>query len=135
MAVDQLWVPNHIAERIQTHKRMVALAKHRVLMERDPAYREDYERKQRDTKPIMYVDTTTRGRPVIIAGGRGMWYLDAKDLAQRLKEKPDPAKDPEVAGKRNFRADMSTAIDRRLRAMKNARTFHIKSNPCYKEAI
>lgn len=129
-ATDILWVPNHVAERINQQKRLIAYVKHRERMKKDPEYRADYERRMRDTKPLMYMDTDTRNRPVIVVGGKGMWYNDMKDLAQRLKEKPDPAKE---LPRRDVKADVATAIDRRLRGSRGTTVFHIKNNPCRSE--
>ena len=130
MSAEFLWVPNHIAERIHAQKRLIEYVKHRERMKKDPAYRADYELKHKDTKPLYFEDTDTRGRPVIVVGGRSMWYNDMKDTAQRLKEKPDPAKE---IPHRDVKADVAAAIDRRLRGNTGTRTFHIKQNPCYKE--
>lgn len=124
-------MPNRVAERINQQKRLHEYLLHRKLMETDPSYKEDYERKNQDTMPVMYVDDTTRGRPVIIVGGRGMWYKDMRDLALRLKEKPDPAK--ELSGQRNVKADTAAAIDRYKRRLVGTRSFHIKNNPCFRE--
>lgn len=129
-ATDTLWVPTHVADRINQQKRLIAYVKHRELMKKDAAYRESYEQKIRDTKPMMYVDTDTRNRPVIVVGGKGMWYHDMKDLAQRLKEKPDAAKE---LPQRDVKADVATAIDRRLRGSRGTTVFHIKNNPCRSE--
>lgn len=129
-ATDILWVPNHIAERIQAQKKMLEYAKHRRRMETDAAYREEYEKTHKDTKPVFYMDTSTHGRPVMVVGGKGMWYLDMVELAQRLKEKPNPANE---LGKRDVKNDVATAVDRRLRQNTGTRTFHIKNNPCFTE--
>ena len=125
-----LWVPNHVAERIGVQKRLIEYVKHRERMKKDPEYKADYERTHKDTKPVFFEDTDTRGRPVIVVGGRGMWYNDMKDLAQRLKEKPEPAKE---IPKRNVKADVAEALERRKRADRGTTVFHIKQNPLSEE--
>ena len=129
-ATDILWVPNHVAERINQQKRLRDYVRHNERMKKDPEYRAEYERKHKDTKPVFYMDTDTRNRPVMVVGGRGMWYKDLQELALRLKEKPDPAKE---LPRKNVKADVAMAVDRRIRASRGTTVFHIKNNPCVKE--
>jgi hypothetical protein len=108
---------------------LIAKAKHEQLMRGDPAYREEHERKLRNTKPVYYLDTSSHRRPVLVVGGRGMWYEDMKEKAERLKEKPNPGQDPHFGMVRDVKADVSVAIDRRQRSDRGTRVFHIANNP------
>lgn len=125
-ATDFLWLPNHIAERIGAQKRLIEYVKHRERMKKDAGYREDYENAHKDTKPVFFEDTDTRNRPVIVVGGKGMWYKDMQDLAKRLKEKPDPAQE---LPKRDVKADVAMAIERRKRADRGTTVFHMRGTP------
>lgn len=127
-AVETLIVPTWYAEKIEANNRLIRQMK----LEKDPAYRAEQERLKHDTKPVYYMDTSDRHRPVMIVGGRGMWYEDMKDKAKRLKEKPDPKGDPQLP-KRDPRADLSAAIDRRLRRQRGIKVIHIRNNPLAKE--
>ena len=132
--VDNLIVPTWVAEQIQRGKRILAKTIHEQRLRDDEDYRASWEAKLKNTKPVMYVDQSTDGRPVIIVGGRGMWYEDMKEKAKRLLEKPAPGKDPAFGHEnRNVKADMAMAIDRRKRASVGLKVFHIANNPCYKE--
>ena len=131
--VDSLIVPTWVAEQITRGKRIIAKTVHEERLKTDPEYRAEWEAKLKNTKPMMYVDTSTDGRPVIIVGGRGMWYEDMKEKAKRLLEKPRPSADPEFGfEKRDIKADTAMAVDRKLRADKGVKVFHIANNPCYK---
>ena len=125
----ELIVPTWYAEKIAFQKKVIAKLKHRDMMAKNPAYRYEYEQKLKDTKPVFYMDRSTPHRPVLIVGGKGMWYQDMVEKAQRLKEKPNPANDPEMMSKRNVKEDMSVAIDRRQRNERGTRVFHISNNP------
>ena len=129
--VDELIVPGWYAERIAFQKKLIAQLRHKKLLQTDAAYREEWERKRKDTKPLFYQNRSDPNRPIIVVGGGGMWFKDMQEKAERLREKPNPALDPE--NKRDPKVDVADALDRRLRADRGARTFHIKNNPVAEE--
>lgn len=124
--VEDLLLPAWYADLIRRRKEEIRL----LALSKDPAYIEERERSRRDTKPAYYADTSDKRRPILVWGGHGMWYEDAKEKAMRLREKPNPAMDPDhPLYRRDAKADLADAVDRRLRSMAGIRTFHIKGNP------
>ncbi|MCC6191384.1 MAG: hypothetical protein IT318_20365 [Anaerolineales bacterium] len=125
-----LILPTWYVDVLRRRKAQIRAMAEQKRREADPAYQEERDRKLKDTKPVMYADTRDRHRPVLVVGGGGMWREDMKEKALRLLEKPNPARDPEMGMHgRNLREDVWTATDRRRRALRGARTFHIKNNP------
>ena len=128
--VDEVLVPSWYGDLIRRRKEEIR----RLALARDPAYRDERERALRDTKPGYYADTSDKRRPIIVWSGHGMWYLDAKEKAMRLKEKPNPAQDPDQPYyRRDPKADISDSLDRRRRAGAGTRVFHISGNPLARE--
>lgn len=106
-----LWLPMSVYQ-----ERIVARRKKEIeeMARHDPI---EEERSKRDTKPLMYMDTSDPSRPVMVVGGGGMWYEDMKEKAKRLKEKSNPLTDPERP-KSDPNEDLKLAVEKELRKRK-----------------
>ena len=130
-AAGEIIVPSWVAARLYEKRRREIEAMAQEARDRkDAGYVFEQERAKQDTKPLLYQDTSERHRPVLVVGGGGLWYQDAKEKALRLKEKPNPASDPDLGmTKRNVKEDLYVALDRHTRRAGGVRTFIMLNNP------
>ena len=93
--VDELVLPEWFMDDRARRAKALVDRMARQEWERDnPDYVERTDRSLRDTKPDFYVNRDNPNRVVIAVGAGEVFREDLKDLTMRVKEKPDPAKDP-----------------------------------------
>lgn len=135
-AISSLLLPTWYADLLKRRGAETRKLAEQQRLKRDAGWLHENDKALKDTKPVAYADTTDRTRPIFIVGGRGMWREDMKEKVARLREKPNPALNPDIgAHDRNVKEDVSIAVDRRLRAMKGHKTFHIKNNPVGRDSV
>lgn len=128
VAVNDILLPSWYADIMMRRKRQIQ----KMIEKSQPGYQEEQDKRRKDTKPAVHVDLSDPHRPVIIFGGKGMWYEDMKEKVNRLREKPDPKLDPSRP-RHNPKEDVAVALDRRKRRARGTSVFHIKNNPLSRE--